>query len=166
MSSSPFDAKDFSVAQLLGGYTAILDELRARGIIRSSNNPLSDYAEGLFCRAFGWTQNRNSTTGHDAVDADGLRYEVKARRLTRHNKSRQLSAIRNLKAKHFDHLAAVLVDEDFSILRAAIIPFDLVLAEADFVEHTNSSKFMLRDQVWDWARVRDVSAELKVAAGS
>ena len=49
----------------------MLDELRKREVTRSSNNALSDYAEDLFCKAFGWTTNKNSATGHDAVDAKG-----------------------------------------------------------------------------------------------
>jgi len=69
------------------------------------------------CPAFGWSQNRNSAAGHDAVDAAGVRYEIKARRLTPHSQSRQLSVIRNLKSKPFDQLAAVLVDENFQTLR-------------------------------------------------
>ena len=141
----PFDPSGLRISELLRAYTSVLDELRVRGVIRSSNNPLSDYAEGLFCHAFDWVRKANSTTGYDAVGPEGSRFEIKARRLTRHNGLRQLSAIRNLEARHFDHLAAVLVNEDFSILRAAIIPHGVVLARASFVKHTNSSKFMLVD---------------------
>ncbi|WP_131196048.1 hypothetical protein [Lichenihabitans psoromatis] len=164
--TKPFDPHGLSVIQLLGVYASILDELRARGAIRSSNNPLSDYAERLFCRAFGWTLNTNSTTGYDAADQRGTRFEIKARRLTRHNGSRQLSAIRNLEARHFDHLAAVLMNEDFSILLAAIIPHEVVVARASFVKHTNSSKFMLVDQVWQCDGVRDVTAAMRDAVAA
>jgi hypothetical protein len=85
-----------TVAQLLSDYASILDALRDREIVRSANNPLSDYAELLFCNAYGWKREGNSASGHDAIDTSGVRYQIKARRITPHNRSRQLSAIRNL----------------------------------------------------------------------
>jgi len=57
-----------TTAGLLETYGALLDEVRRRGIVRSSNNPLSDYGELLFCTAFGWRRTNNSAAGHDAVD--------------------------------------------------------------------------------------------------
>ncbi len=89
-----FNVQSFTVSELLSAYGAILDELRRREVVRSANSPLSDYAEVLFCRAFGWTRENNSAAGHDATDGAGTRYQVKGRRLTRHNASRQMSAIR------------------------------------------------------------------------
>ena len=50
-------------------------------------------AEYLFCKAFGWKQADNSQANVDAIGSDGTRYQIKSRRLTRFNKSRQLSAI-------------------------------------------------------------------------
>jgi hypothetical protein len=50
----------------------------------------------LVARAFKLTLNTASTAGHDGVDSKGKRFEVKCRRLSSHNKSRQLSAIRGL----------------------------------------------------------------------
>lgn len=47
-------------AQLLAMHADITEELRKRGIVRSSNNPKADVAELLFCRAFGWEQAGNS----------------------------------------------------------------------------------------------------------
>ncbi len=83
----------------------------------------------------------------DAVGPDGTRYQIKGRRMTRHNKSRQLSAIRNLGGSHFDVIAGVLFNEDYSVLRAALVPRSVVVDRAKFVEHTNSHKFLLRDDV-------------------
>lgn len=113
-------------AGLLALHARISDELRVRGIARSSNNPTGDLAEYLFCRAFGWQQAHNSQANIDAIDANKLRYQIKGRRLTRFNRSRQLSAIRDFAGGHFDFLAAVLFAEDFTIVRAAIIPRGVV----------------------------------------
>lgn len=153
-----------TVNELLSAYGAILDELRRRDIIRTSNSPLSDYAELLFCKAFGWTRENNSAAGHDAVDDTGIRYQIKGRRLTRHNAPRQMSAIRNLDKTPFDQLAGVLVDESFRVVRAALVPIAVVRAKGVHVTHTNSCKFLLRDEVWNLAGVRDVTDELRAVA--
>ena len=162
-----FNAEASTVAELLKTYSALLDELRRRKIVRSANNPLSNYAELLFCIAFGWRQLNNSSSGCDAGDdRKGIRYQIKGRRLTTYNASRQLSAIRNLDATPFDYLAGILVDKDFQVLRAAIIPIAVVRERSVHVPHTNSWKFLLRDDVWYLPGVRDVTLELKVAAKS
>jgi len=153
-----------STGELLKAYCDILDELRARGITRSTNNPVSDYAELLFCQAFGWTRTEKSAAGYDATDEKALRYQIKARRVTPQSASRQLGAIRQLDKDPFDYLAGVLMDKDFKIVRAAIIPVSVVRKNSKHVAHTNSWRFLLRDNVWDLRGVRDVSAEVAEAA--
>jgi hypothetical protein len=154
-----------SVRALLAGYASILDELRRREVIRSSNNPASDYAERLCCEAFGWTRAAKSNRGYDATDANGVRYEVKARRLSPRNASRQLGAIRSLDDGPFDYLVGVLFDEGFGVLQAAVIPIVTVRARSSYVAHTNSWRFLLRDDLWTEGGVRDVSNELRAAEG-
>jgi len=160
------DLGQFSAVQLLKLHAKIAEALRARGITRTSNNPTGDLAEYLFCKAFGWKQADNSKANIDAIDAVGRAYKIKGRRVTRHNNSRQLSAIRDLVGGHFDFLAGVIVSEDFSVLRAAIIPPDVVRTRAKFVERTNSHKFLLREDVWDASGVRDVTDQLRAASRS
>jgi hypothetical protein len=155
------DLSGLNPSALLALHAQIADELRSRGITRSSNNPTGDLAEYIFCKAFGWKQSGNSNPSIDATDSGGIRYQVKGRRMTRYNNSRQLSAIRNLAGVHFDFLAGVLFNEDYTVMRAALIPHSIALEKASFVEYTNSHKFLLRDDVWDAAGVRDVTAELR-----
>lgn len=157
------DLNQFSVAELLSLHARIGEDLRARGIARSVNNPTGDLAEYLFCKAFGWEQAPNSEHGFDATGMDGTRYQIKGRRIHRRNKSRQLSAIRNLQSRPFDVLAGVLFDDEFRIMRAALVPFEIVERRATFVAHTNSSKLMLRDEVWEEAGVEDVTPVLVAA---
>jgi hypothetical protein len=155
------DFATYSAAQLLLLHGQVAEELRERGITRTSNNPTGDLAEYLFCKAFDWAQADNSKANIDAICPAGVRYQIKGRRVTRHNKSRQLSAIRDLGGAHFDFLAGVIFSEDYTVLRAAIIPPVLVNERATFVARTNSHKFILRDDVWDAPQVRDVTAELR-----
>ncbi len=154
------DIERFSTLELLNLHAKVLDELRARSVIRSSNNPVGDYAEYLFCRAFGWQQAGNSEKDADAIGEDDTRYQIKGRRLTQHNASRQLSAIRRLPEKNFDYVAAVLFNENFSILRAALIPHAQVVENANYVEATHSWRFLLRDEIWNLPTVKDVTTEL------
>lgn len=150
---------DQSVADLLAQHAAIMEELRDRKVIRSANNPTGDLAEYLFCKAFGWAQAANSVKAFDATGEDGTLYQIKGRRMHRRNKSRQLSAIRDLDG--FDVLAAVLFDDDYRVLRAALIPASVARERSTYVAHTNSHRFMLRDDVWDVDSVIDVTAKLQ-----
>ena len=153
-----------SPIELLTLHARIAEALRERGITRSSNNPTGDLAEYLFCKAFGWQQADNSNRSIDAIGQEGLRYQIKGRRVTRHNKSRQLGAIRDMAGQHFDFLAGVLFSEEYGIVRAAIIPRVIVEQRAKFLSHTNSHKFMLRDDVWNDPGVQDVTMALKAVA--
>ena len=155
------DLTQLSPAALLALHAKISEELRKRGITRSSNNPVGDLAEHLFCKAFGWDQASNSNANLDAIGPDGKTYQIKGRRITHHNNSRQLSAIRELKGKNFDFLAGVLFEEDYSILRAAIIPHAIVMANSTYVERTNSHRFLLRDEIWEEHGVKDVTNQLR-----
>jgi hypothetical protein len=87
---------EFTAPELLALHAKLADELRARSITRSANNPTGDLAEYLFCKAFAWNQAGNSHANVDAIGPDGTRYQIKGRRITRFNNSRQLSAIRDL----------------------------------------------------------------------
>ncbi len=157
--------REASPSQLLALYADILYELRKREIIRSTNNPAADYAEYLVAVALDLDLATNSTTGYDATDKrDGTRYQVKGRRPTAHNPSRQLGAIRNLPAHHFDYLAGVLFAEDFSVARACLIPASVVEREATYIAHTNSWMIHLRDSLWADAEVRDITTVVRAAA--
>jgi hypothetical protein len=81
--------------------------------------------------------------------------------MTRHNPSRQLSAIRDLPGAHFDFPAGVLFAEDYTVKRAALIPHAVAMENASFVERTNSHRFLLRDEVWRAQGVRDATMELR-----
>lgn len=158
------DIAHLSPVELLTLHARVAEELRNRGITRSSNNPTGDLAEYLFCKAFGWAQSGNSSANIDAVAQDGTRYQIKGRRMTSHNKSRQMSAIRDFGGRHFDFLAGVIFTEEYGVFRAAIIPYAVVEQRAKFVQHTNSHKFILHDDVWDAPDVRDATAELRAVA--
>ena len=151
------DLSNFSGIQLLTLYGRLLSELRARDVVRTANNPVADYTESLFCKTFDWKRAAKQSVGHDAIDSRGVRFEIKGRRQTRKEPSRKLGIIRKLDT--FDYLAAALLNEDFSVHRAAIVPVHLVAA-SPFSTHTNGHGFILKDEVWNLEGVIDATPHL------
>ncbi|MGR3291798.1 MAG: hypothetical protein ACU0C9_11480 [Paracoccaceae bacterium] len=152
------DLSKLSAQEILATHVSLMQELHRRGILRSNNNPTGVLVEYLYCVAFDWYQAPNSEKGFDAEGSHGNRYQIMARRLTGSATSGQLSAIRDLDG--FSFLAGILFDDQYQVLRAAIVPQRVVRRFSNFVEHTNSYRFILRESVWDEPGVRDVTKHL------
>ncbi|MBN1459955.1 MAG: hypothetical protein JXA57_10480 [Armatimonadetes bacterium] len=153
--------KALTSAQLLGLHSDVLAELRSRGVVRSSNSPVADYAELLVCRALKLQQASPSEKGFDAVAADGTRYEVKARRYSPTSHPSHFSAIRGLKQGHFDFLVCVLFEADFSVRQAVVLPIALVTQIAVFRKHVNGHLVTISGAVGHAAKGRDITASLR-----
>jgi hypothetical protein len=149
-----------TVPELLAAHTAVLDELRARKVLRSKNNPTGDYAEWIVSTKLGLVLETNSAKGYDATDEQGLRYQIKGRRVTPDNPSRQLGVIRNLEQDCFDVLIAVVFDASWQILAAAKIPHATVAKFCAFRSHVNGHVMHLRASVLSDSTVEDISAQL------
>ena len=143
---------------LLRLYSELPKELSRRGLLRSNNNPANDYSEAIAIRALGLTLAGKSQKGHDATDAGGLRYQIKSRRLTSPNGSRELGIFRDFESRPFDRLVGVLFDVHFRVFRACVVPFEVVKSRVAFNEYTNGHKYHLRDEVWSKPGVVDVTA--------
>lgn len=151
--------------QLLTTYAAILQELRRRGMARTGNGPVGDYAEHLFAHAFGWTLEPNSAAGFNARDCkSNLRYEVKARRRASTTRTVQLSALRALPERRFDMLAVLLFAPDFSIDAASLIPHDVVLHHARYTAHTNSWRLIVTPALLAHPATVDVTDTIRAHA--
>ncbi|MFN8519595.1 MAG: hypothetical protein U0667_09490 [Chloroflexota bacterium] len=150
---------------LLALYASIIDELLDQGVVRSSNNPVADYSEYLAARAFGLALVANANLGYDAIGPDGVRYQVKARRLTKRNRSRQLGFIRGLAGPTdpFDLLVGILFDQDFTVRRAALIPVAVIRENVARVDYVNGWRFILRDGVWAMPGVVDATERIRSA---
>jgi hypothetical protein len=147
------DLSVLSVRDLLQLNASIGDELRAREICRTSNNPVGDVAEFLFHRTFGWKLETNSKAGFDAVCPKLGNIQIKSRRVSLQNPSRQAGAIRNLDKGLFDYLAGVVFDHRYEVHIAMLIPHHLVVKQATDIYHTRSSRIYLRD---DWLKIDGV----------
>lgn len=149
-----------SIKQLLLLQSEIIEELKRRKVVRTKNNPVGDYTEWLVARGMGLDLANNSATGYDGVDSKGVKVQIKGRRVTPDNKSRQLSAIRNLDQKDFDILAAVIFDDKYDILDALLIPHDVVSEYATYRSHTNAHILHLRGAILIDHRVTDIKSLL------
>lgn len=130
--------KKFTDLALLEFYGEIINELRDRKIIRSSNNPVADYAEYIVAKKLKLSLTSNSNKDFDAVDKKtGVKYQIKSRRITKFSKSRQLGVIRNLDRSEFNFLIAVIFDEKFRVLEIYKIPKKIIKKYARFSKHQN-----------------------------
>jgi hypothetical protein len=134
-----------SEIDLLRLHNTILNELWRRKVIRTNNNPLGDYAEWLVADKLNFKLETSSQSGHDATDINGVRYQIKARKLSEKNKSTQLGAIRNLAQHDFDFLIAILFDSNYEIILAVSIPWECISKYARYQKHTNSSLLYLQN---------------------
>ena len=145
--------EQLSVKDLLKLQSSVIDELNNRGIVRTKNNPLGDYTEWLVGSALNLELQPNSKAGYDGVDKSGTRIQIKGRRVTRNNKSRQLSAIRKYEEKDFDILIGLIFNEDFEVIEALSIPHEVIKDYARFSSHSNAHLLTLKGAVLDDCRV-------------
>ncbi len=149
-----------SEVELLKLHASIIEELKARKVVRTKNNPVGDYTEWLVANALDLQLSNNSASGHDGIDKKGIKYQIKGRRITPDNTSRQLSAIRNLKEKDFDFLIAVIFDKDYKILDAVMIPHEVVEQFSSYRKHVNAHILHLSGAILEDSRVRDIKRHI------
>lgn len=153
----PGQLQEHSLLQLLTQHSAILGELRRRGVCRSANNPTGDYAEWLVSQSLALTLADKSVKGYDALDASGVRYQIKARRRDPDSRGDHLSAIRELDAKSFDVLIAVMFNGDWSVKFAAKIPHAMIVDLATYKSHVNGHVLQLKPALLARPGVEDIT---------
>ena len=117
------------ILALMNQYAAVLITLNERGVIRTYNSPVGDFAEWLVSQKLGLRLEKNSARGLDATGSDGLRYQIKCR-WERTDfptpQSRELGVIRSLEKNQFDFLIAVIFDSYFQVRAAYQIPHEII----------------------------------------
>ena len=129
---------DESAASLLRQYASLLGELKRRGVLRTNNAPIGDYAEYLAQRVYGGELQPNSNKSFDLMAPDRTRIQVKARALGPQTRPQaKFSPFRS-----FDFDTAVFVAFDLStyaIVWAREVPVTTVAAEVSYSAHVNGS---------------------------
>lgn len=151
------DFKKYSAIQLLQQQAAIIDELIKRGVVRTRNNPVADYGEYVVAQALNLDLQNNSHTGFDAADSKGVRFQIKARRITPERKSKQLGVIRNLKKKDFDYLIAVIFNHDFNVDSCYKIPIGIIAKYSRYSKHQNGHILILKGAILDDSLVESIN---------
>ena len=104
----------------------------------------------------------NSSAGYDGIDTKGTKFQIKGRRITHYNKSRQLSVIRKLDEKLFDKLAGVIFDERYNIIEAIVIPYGIVCKYAVYRKNVNGHILHLRGPILDDPQVKSIKEILRL----
>ena len=156
------DLGELTTLQLFSLNAEISAELRRRKVVRTANLT-GCYAERLFSEAFGWVLERNSKAGFDSIH-QGVRYQIKARRVTKANPSRQLGEFDRFAERRFDRLAAVIFSEDYTVHRAAIMDHEALSRLSTVVK--GRQRFLLKDHIWGEPDVEDVTERVRAAQAS
>lgn len=98
------------------------------------------------------------------MDSNGLRYQIKGRRITVANSSTQIGVIRDIVGVNFDFLIAVVFDEDWTVHRAVKIPHGAVSSVACFRKHVNGHVMHLRSSILFHEFVEDITLPLRATA--
>jgi hypothetical protein len=149
-------------SELLQLHSAVLDEMRGQEIIRSRNNPTGDYAEWLVADRLHLKLEGNSSKGHDATDASGKRYQIKARQAARKQKAPLFSVMRELEQGHFDFLVAVVFDSEWNVSYGALISHAHVAPLCAFRARVNG-QMRLAQSALGIAGVQEITALLRAA---
>lgn len=161
--SDPTALAAMSTRALLQLHAATLRTLALRHVIRTEN-VVGEYGEWLFARAFNLTLADPSIKSYDAIDQQGRRWQIKARRDAGRGGVERLGITRNLSEDGFDLLAAVIFEGDFAVRRAVILPRDLIAERAVFSDHQRGNVLTLGRSLLADPRVRVVTDDLRAAA--
>ena len=144
-----------SEVELLQTHSEVITELRRRGVVKTENNPIGDYAEWLVCKRLILQGQGGSKKAFDAIDRQGNRYEIKGRRSSAN--SVQFSTIRNLQQHGFDFVIAIIFDEDYSVRLAVKIAYDAVPKLARYQAHVNGYNLILTSKAVEEDGVEDIT---------
>jgi hypothetical protein len=127
------DIGALATGELLRLYGGILDELRARGVVRSRNAPAGDLAETLAMIVYNGTLAPQSEKSWDVLAADGTKVQVKCRVLA----TGKAGAFSPFRSDGFDLCVFVVLDPGYEVVSATELPVAEVYAIAREVAWVN-----------------------------
>ncbi|MCE0826586.1 hypothetical protein LVQ78_11150 [Buttiauxella sp. A2-C2_NF] len=150
------DLSQLSTVELMQLNQLTLDELERRDIIRTRNNPISEYTEWLVAEKMKMVLAAPSTKGYDATTTEGQKIQIKSRKNNIKNKSLILGIIRNYDLNQFDELIAVIYNPDFTIRYAISIPRELVNEYGFYNKHQNGHTLRISNLLLNDPRVTNI----------
>ena len=149
------ELRTMSETELLQTHSGVITELRRRDVVKTENNPIGDYTEWLVCNRLMLQGQGSSKEAFDAIDAQGIRYQIKGRRSSAN--SVQFSTIRNLQQHGFDFVIAIIFDEDYSVRLAVKIAYNAVPKLARYQAHVNGHNLILTSKAVEEDGIEDIS---------
>jgi hypothetical protein len=157
------DLLSFSESGLFSVYRAILRELKSRGVIRTENAPVGDYAEYLVATALGGLLAPNSEKAWDVLGSDGEKLQVKARVVSDPAEPGQLQ-LSPFRSFSFDSAVIVLLSAtDYAVSRASKVPCHVIESSAIHREHVNGKVLFARPGITGHPDATDLTATLRAA---
>ena len=157
------DLSTFSEPGLFSLYRAILSELKRRGVMRTENAPVGDYAEYLVATALGGQLAPNSEKSWDVLGDDGEKLQVKARVVSSPAEPGQLQ-LSPFRSFAFDSAVIVLLSTtDYAVARASKVPRDVVESSAVYRQHVNGKVLFARPEIMVHPDATDLTATLRAA---
>ena len=155
------DLSTFSESDLFSLYRAILSELKSRGVIRTENAPVGDYAEYLVATALGGQLVPNSEKSSDVLGNDGEKLQVKARVVSEPAEPGQLQ-LSPFHSFGFDSAVIVLLSAtDYAVSRASKVPRDVVESSAIYRRLVNGKVLFARPEIMGHSDATDLTATLR-----
>lgn len=157
------DLSALSAPGLFSLYRAILRELKSRGVIRTENAPVGDYAEYLVATALGGQLAPNSEKAWDVLGSGGENLQVKARVVSDPAEPGQLQ-LSPFRSFGFDSAVIVLLSAtDYAVSRASKVPRHVVESSAVYRQHVNGKVLFARPEIMGHADATDLTATLRAA---
>jgi hypothetical protein len=162
----PPDLSALSESGLFSLYRAILRELKSRGVIRTENAPVGDYAEYLVATALGGQLAPNSEKAWDVLGGDGEKLQVKARVVSDPVEPGQLQ-LSPFRSFGFDAAVIVLLSAtDYAVSRASKVPRFVVESSVIYRQHVNGKVLFARPEIMGHPGATDLTATLRAAQTS
>ncbi|MDX6370358.1 MAG: hypothetical protein QOG93_1860 [Gaiellaceae bacterium] len=130
--------------ELLDVWTGSLDELHARGVVRTYNNPIGDIAEAIVARHYGGFRGTFAQAAWDVAVGEEL-LQVKACRRATRKTTLEFSPIRHTDG--YTALVLVVFTASMRVKQAWRIPREAVNMLAKFNKHVNGLKIGLTAEV-------------------
>ena len=160
---SPLELSALSEPDLFSLYRAILRELRSRGVIRTENAPVGDYAEYLVATALDGQLAPNSEKAWDVLGHGGEKMQVKARVVSDPAGPGQLQ-LSPFRSFGFDSAVIVLLSAtDYAVSQASKVPRHVVESAAVYRQHVNGKVLFASPEIMGHADATDLTAALRAA---
>ena len=142
--------QELSVRELLLLHSDLETELLDRGVAQQMGAVVGGYAEMLVSDRLRLDRMPHQTKGFRARDRANPenKYQIKGRRMRNRNvtlSDLQLGSIRRIEDREFDYFVGVIFRLDFTVFRAAKVPYEVLIGLNDLKSTSTGHQLVLSD---------------------